>query len=232
MKHRVLGTLLIAALLATPALAGMTVGPGGPNYGSLYGILSDHQQSYGQVSAAELNLAATSRITSLTVWGVYYNYSNFTNNPPVLDNFTFRLHNVTAGDPDESFFYEQNLGAGVRTDTGQLFDGQNTPLTVFKYEFTGLDITAPAGLSLMSLIDDTTNPTVDGYWHWVTANDDGTMWWRREDNQPAGQEDTFFWTSYAGGDLAYEMTVSPIPTPGAAVLGVIGLALATRMRRA
>ncbi len=221
--------ITLAVCIVPATIAGMT-GPGGPNYDSLNGLLSDFQQRYGQVTGDEFTVSSNGRITSLTVWGLYYNYSDYTNAPPAQDDFTLRLHNLDAADdPAEAFFYEENIGAGTRVDTGEALFGE---LTVYQYTFTGLNIPVGVGAYLLSIIDDTTNPAEDGYWHWVSANDEGTSWWRREDEQPPGQESTVNWTptSVYHGDRAFQLNI--VPVPGAVVLGLIGLALARRINRA
>jgi len=216
-------------MLASAAHGDVTLGTGGPNYDSVNGLLSDFQQSYGQVVGNEITLPFAGRITSITVWGLYYNYKNYTNTPPEADNFTLRFHNIVGGDPDESVAFEQNLGAGIRTFTGEAF----SDLKIYKYEFQNLNIDVAQGTTLLSIINDTDNPQTDGYWHWVSANDWGNTWWRREKSQPTGQEITFYWTkgSVYDGDRAFELTVVPVPAPGAALLAFIGLGMAGWVKR-
>mgnify|MGYP006299546021 CR=1 FL=1 len=225
MKKLSLLTAMVIFLATVNLAAAGLVGPGGPNYDSVNGLLSDFQQSYGQVAGTEISFNNSATIKSLTVWGLYYNYRDMTFTPPAEDDFTIRFHEVVGGDPDESFIYEQNVGAGVRTDTGEGY----YDLNIFKYTFDGLNINLSAGDYLLSVIDDTVNPASNGYWHWVSANDTGTDWWRREDNQPAGEEFTFYWTAGGGftGDRAFQASAVPVPAAvwllGSGLMGLIGV---------
>lgn len=227
-------TMCVCAVCASASA--VTVGPGGPNYDSINGLLSDFQQSYGQVVGNEVTLTCDGQIiTSLTVYGLYYNYVDMTFfKAPIADNFTLRLHDVdvVSGDPEEAFSYELNIGAGIRTDTGEDYSG----LTIYQYDFANLNIPIGSGTTLLSIIDDTIEPAVNGYWHWVSANDDDPddTWWRREDSQPVGEENTFYWTSYSGflGDRAFSLEVVPEPLTMLAVFaGLAGLGGYIRRRR-
>ena len=225
-KRVVLYTFLIS--IAAGSVSADMIGPGGPNYDSVNGMLSDFQQSYGQVVGNEITIPFDGQVTSLTVYGLYYNYKDFTFSPPTADDFTLRFHDIVAGDPEEDFSYELNIGAGVRSDTGEDLSG----LTIYQHDFSGLSVPVSSGTQLLSIINNTEDPSNDGYWHWASANDEGDDWWRREDNQPTGQEDTFYWTpneSYPG-DRAFTLTV--VPVPGAVLLGMLGLSVAgVRLRR-
>jgi hypothetical protein len=230
-----LRTLAVAALCLGALTAGVqanSVGTGEPNYGSVNGLLSDFQQRYGQVVGQQLVGASGGSIESLTVYGVYYNYSNSVNNPPTADDFTLRLHQIVDGDPAEAYYFQQNIGAGVRSDTGEDLTAGSIVLDIYQYDFAGLSIPVGSGAPLLSVINDTVNPTVDGYWHWVSANNDGTSWWRREDEQPAGQEITFFWVegSEFNGNRAFQAEIVPEPLTMLAVFGGCG-ALGGYIRR-
>lgn len=212
--------LVVGGLLSASSATALAtiVGPGAPNYDSINAVLSDFQQSYGQVVGDEFTLSSSGQITSLTVWGLYYNYKDLTFTPPVADDFTLRLHQIVSGDPEEAFYLEESLGAGTRTDTGEAYYG----LTIYRYDFDGLNIPVDSGTTLLSVIDNTVEPATNGYWHWVSANDDGMDWWRREDKQPVGEENTYYWVpgDYYVGDRAFSMNVVPEPV-SFAVWGLI-----------
>lgn len=228
-------SVAVIGFFAGSTYAALTLGPGAPpsTDDSVNGVLSDFSQRYGQVVGQEVTFDSAGYISDVSVWGLYYNYHDLTFTAPTADDFTLRIHDIAGSDPDEAYLTEVSLGAGTRTDIGTTLYGLN----IFRYDFTGLHIDVSAlDLALVSIINETTNSDTDGYWHWVTAEANNyDDWWRREDLQPAGQEDTFYWTpgvdSGYPGSRALSLTYNPVPTPSAILLGLLGGAMIGLRRR-
>jgi hypothetical protein len=197
--------------------------------------LSDFQQSYGQVTAAELNLDNPVVVTNFSVWGLYYNYSgDWGNTPPVEDDFTIRLHSIDAGDPNENYYYEASLGAGTRTATGNSLGSY--PLDIYRYDFTGLSIAIGSGNHLFSLINSTVNPATNGYWHWVSVNPEyqsaeDDAWWRRENahsyfSPGSGDYETYNWLPEDIYTQNISLVANGYETPEPASMLLFGSAIA------
>lgn len=206
-------------------------------------LLSDFQQSFGQVVGSAFEADRQSELQALTVWGLYYNYEDFEESAPQQDTFTLRFHDIVDGDPEESFFAEFDLGAGDRTDLGENLTsaaGDELDLALYRYDFdlADLDIVLDAGDYLISVINDvgSLDQAQDGgYWHWLngTAAATGNGYFRRENAADFNPNDESFqstinWTGF-GDDQAFGLTAIPLPAPLAMLAAGFGL-LALRRR--
>ena len=226
--------MVVVAAATLTAAGGAAAGPVtyGPNtFASGLALLSDFQQSFGQVVGSEFTVQPEAkRATSLEVWGLYYNYENFDEAPPAQDDFTLRFHDVTGGDPEESIASEYALGSGTRVDTGQILNGQ-IDLAIYSYAFdlTPFNIVLDPGATLISVINDVgslAQAQDGGYWHWANGGGVDSTFFRREnalDPQFAGQpqnfKDTFNWTELTStGSRAFALEAVAVPVPSTLIL--------------
>lgn len=218
-----LGMWLFSLLLIQhPAKASSVIyDNGAPNVMSQN--VSDYSihESYSQVGDDFILSPGATTITGVNWWGSYAN-DEFPD-----DNFTIRLFNfVSPGIPATSPFYQVNVGAASRINTGM---SGPTAFNIYAYSaaIPSIDLN-PDTYYLLSVVNNTPGDIMNS-WAWATA-DAANSAYARFGGSPAGIESNG-WYRWDNTAYAFNLTgLSTVPVPaavwlfGSGLLGLIGVA--------
>ena len=203
-----------------PAVASVVIyDNGGPNVVSQnVSDFSSHQGVYAQVGDDFVLIPGATTLTGVNWWGAYVN------DALPDDDFTIRLyHFVSPGTPATNPFYEVNVGAVSRIDTGL---SGTTAFNIYAYsaDIPAIDL-LPDTDYLLSIVNNTPGDIMNS-WAWATADATDSAYLRSAGSP--GAVESANWNSF---DIAYAFNltgVSAVPVPaavwlfGSGLLGLIG----------
>ena len=203
----ILALAVLFATIAGPATASTIFFNGLPDGENAYN--SDVDGPFPFESADDFVLGAAATITDIHWFGVY------SGDVPAVDDFTIRLFDDAAGQPDAAPFFTVNIGnAAGRAPTGGTVLGF---FPIFEYSAFVAPITLTPGVQYwLSVVNNTVGD--DDSWFWATSNALTGNAHQRLGNGVWNDQDV---------ELAFSLTddaSAPVPEP--ATLSLVGVGLA------